>query len=69
LLVFASTIELVRDDAVRLVEKARAQGVDVEFVLEADMPHAWPIFQMIPEAKRALLTMREFMERCWTAGV
>ncbi|MDQ2858852.1 MAG: alpha/beta hydrolase [Candidatus Eremiobacteraeota bacterium] len=69
LLVFASTIELVRDDAVRLVEKARAQGVDVEFVLEADMPHVWPVFQVIPEAKRALVTMREFMERCWSVDV
>lgn len=43
-LVFASTSEVVQDDAIRwslLVEQA---GIPTECVLEPNLPHAWPTF-------------------------
>jgi acetyl esterase/lipase len=69
LLAFASTIEVLRDDAVRLIERARRAGVPAELVLEADMPHVWPIFvPILPEARRALRLATAFIERSWTGG-
>jgi len=66
LLAFASTIEVLRDDSVRLIERARAAGVDATLVLEADMPHVWPILgSILPEARVALATAARFLERCW----
>jgi acetyl esterase/lipase len=69
LLAFASTIEVLRDDAVRLIARARQAGVDAELVLEPDMPHVWPIFvPILPEARRALGIATAFIERSWTGG-
>jgi epsilon-lactone hydrolase len=55
LLVFASTSEILRDDSVRFVDRARRAGTSAELVLEPDMPHVWPVFvDVMPEAKRAV---------------
>jgi monoterpene epsilon-lactone hydrolase len=69
LLVFASPREMLLDDARRLVRRAQAQGVDATLVLEDGMPHVWPIFPMLPEARRAVATMADFLERWWQAGL
>ena len=54
-LVFASRSEILRDDAVRFVDRARSQGSPVELELADGMPHVWPIFfDVMPEAKRAV---------------
>lgn len=66
LLVFASPIEMLLDDAVRLVDRAREQGADAALVLEDDMPHVWPIFPMLPEARRAIAAMAAFLARAWS---
>jgi acetyl esterase/lipase len=67
LLVFASTIEVLRDDAVRLVERATAAGTDATLVLEPGMPHVWPVFTpFLPEAGPALARTAAFLDRCWT---
>jgi acetyl esterase/lipase len=65
LLLFASTIEMLLDDATRLAERARAQGAPVTLVLEDGMPHVWPIFPMLPEARAALATIAAFLEAAW----
>jgi monoterpene epsilon-lactone hydrolase len=55
LLVFASTVEILLDDSRRFVERARAAGTSVDFVLEPGMPHVWQIFvDVLPEAKRSV---------------
>lgn len=54
-LLFASESEILRDDAVRFAERARAAGAPVELILEPGMPHVWPIFfDVVPEAKRTI---------------
>jgi monoterpene epsilon-lactone hydrolase len=67
MLVFASTIELLRDDARRLVDRARAQGAHATLVLEPEMPHVWPLFP-IPEARATLATIADFCARAWRAA-
>ena len=66
LLLFASESEALRDDAVRLAERARACGVTTELHLYQDMPHVWPVFAFLPEAKQALNQIEEFMQGVWT---
>jgi acetyl esterase/lipase len=54
-LVFASESEILRDDGVRFVERARHAGSPAELVLEPGMPHVWPLFvDVMPEAQRAI---------------
>jgi epsilon-lactone hydrolase len=65
ILLFASTIEMLRDDSTRLAEKLKHSGVDTTLVLAADMPHVWPVFPTIPEAGAALDTMFSFAVRSW----
>lgn len=64
LAVFASREEMLFDDAVRIVEKAKAQGVDVTFLTEETLIHAWPIFYaFMPEAKQAIQYSAAFIKR------
>jgi acetyl esterase/lipase len=66
MLAFASTIEVLRDDSVRLIERARRDGVEATLVLERDMPHVWPIFgDVVPESRRALAAAAAFIARSW----
>jgi acetyl esterase/lipase len=68
MLAFASTIEVLRDDSVRLIERARRDGVEATLVLERDMPHVWPIFgAVVPESRRALAAAAAFIARSWAA--
>jgi acetyl esterase/lipase len=60
LLVFASTSEILRDDAVRLAGRARSQGAPVTLILETALPHVWPIFAMLPEARRSIAQAADF---------
>jgi epsilon-lactone hydrolase len=61
---FASTIETLRDDSVRVAEKARAAGVEVELELYPDMVHVWQFFAgQLPEADQALQQMGAFIDR------
>jgi monoterpene epsilon-lactone hydrolase len=61
-LIFASESEILRDDAVRFAERARAAGARVELVLEPAMPHVWPIFfDVMPEAKRTIAHSAAFI--------
>ncbi|GBQ28956.1 hypothetical protein AA700_1685 [Acidiphilium acidophilum DSM 700] len=47
--------EVLRDDSVRLDDKARAAGVISLLRVWPVVPHAWPIFQsLLPEGREAL---------------
>src|SRR5262249_20258220 len=64
MLLFASNDESLLDDTLRLAERARAAGVDVELVRRDRLPHVWPLFvHLLPEARAAVAVIGDFMER------
>lgn len=53
--IYVSDSEVVRDDGVRIAEKADAAGVNVRLNMWHGQPHAWPAFYpLLPEANRCL---------------
>lgn len=61
MLLFASTHEILRDDTLRLAERARAAGVEVELVVRENLPHVWPIFvRLLPEGQEAIRMVKAF---------
>jgi epsilon-lactone hydrolase len=64
MLLFASRHEILRDDTLRLAERASAAGVKVELVVRDRLPHVWPVFvTLLPEAREAFATVSAFAER------
>lgn len=64
MLLFASRHEILRDDTLRLAERASAAGVKVELVVRDRLPHVWPVFvTLLPEARDAFATVSAFAER------
>ena len=64
MLLFVSRHEILRDDTLRLAQRARAAGVDIELVERDRLPHVWPVFVgILPEAREAFRTVREFGQR------
>jgi monoterpene epsilon-lactone hydrolase len=64
LLIQASRHEVLRDDAVRIAEKARAAGVDCTIELTDEVPHVWQIFaSILPEAREALASAGAFLRK------
>ena len=64
MLLFASNQEILLDDAVRLAERARAAGVEVELVRRDGLPHVWPVFvHLLPEAREAVVQISTFVGR------
>jgi acetyl esterase/lipase len=51
-LLLTGTRDLLTPDNLIFADRARAQGVDVELVVEPGMFHVWPLIDM-PEARRA----------------
>jgi epsilon-lactone hydrolase len=61
MLLFASQHEILRDDTLRLAERARGAGVDVHLVVRDRLPHVWPVFvTLLPEARDAFGTVTSF---------
>ncbi len=64
MLLFASRHETLRDDTLRLAERARAAGVQVELIVRDRLPHVWPIFVgLLPEARDAFATVSAFARK------
>jgi acetyl esterase/lipase len=61
MLVHVGTDELLFDDARRLVEAARAAGVDVSFAVWQELWHVFQMFVSMPEARRALAELGGFV--------
>jgi len=58
----ASTTEMIYDDSVRYVAKARAQGSDATLQSWSNLCHVWHIFdRMLPEAHQALDEIAVFL--------
>jgi epsilon-lactone hydrolase len=61
MLLFASRHEILRDDTLRLADRAAAAGVKVELIVRDRLPHVWPVFvTLLPEARDAFATVAVF---------
>ena len=61
-ILFVGDGEMLRDDSVRLSERARADGVKVDLQMWRKAPHAWPVLQRtLPEARQALRIAARFL--------
>ena len=54
LLVHAGEDELLRNDAVRIEELAKAAGVDVRLEIYSRMWHVWQLYLALPQAVQSL---------------
>ena len=64
LLIHASLDEVLRDDAIRVAERARAANVDVTLRLWHGVPHVWQFFAaVLPEAAQSLADTTAFVRR------
>ncbi len=64
LLVQVGTWETLLDDSVRLTDRARAAGVQVELERWEEMIHVWPLFApMLPEGQQAIDRIGEFVRQ------
>lgn len=68
-LIQVGDIEVLLDDSVRLAERARAAGVEVELEIWPGMPHVWQLMAShLPEARRALDRVYAFVRAHTTAA-
>ncbi|GHO88484.1 alpha/beta hydrolase [Dictyobacter formicarum] len=64
-LVHVSDSELLRDDSLRLIDRARQQGVSVESQIWRNLPHVWQIFTpFMPEARASIARSATFLQSC-----
>ena len=64
LLLHASEDEVLRDDAIRVAQRARASGVEVELRLWKRVPHVWQFFAaVLPEADQSLRDTVRFITK------
>ncbi|MDE2277155.1 MAG: alpha/beta hydrolase fold domain-containing protein [Burkholderiales bacterium] len=54
--------EVLRDDSLRLAQKARAAGVAVTLQVYPTVPHVWQLLAWLPEARRALADAAQFLQ-------
>ncbi|MEO8606541.1 MAG: alpha/beta hydrolase [Chloroflexota bacterium] len=62
LLVHAGGDEILRDDAVRIEEVAKAAGVDVRLEIYPRMWHVWQIYASLPQAGESLDDIAQFLK-------
>jgi acetyl esterase/lipase len=56
--------EVLYGDAVALVKKAKAEGVETELYEEQDLWHVWHIFaRFVPEAQKAIDKTAKFIDK------
>lgn len=63
ILLQVGSIEVLLDDSLRFAAKVRSQGGECECEVWHGMPHDWLLFGMLPEAKKALANVVEFVRR------
>lgn len=62
-LILVGSTEVLLDDSLRVAAKIRAQGGDCDCEVWRDMPHDWILFGMLPESRRGLRRIVEFIDR------
>ena len=64
MLLFASRHETLRDDTLRLADRATAAGVQVELIVRDRLPHVWPVFVgLLPESRDAFAAVSAFARK------
>lgn len=61
--VLVGTDEGLHDDSIRLVEKVRAAGGEVELEIGEGMVHIWPVFNFLPEGQASTERFGEFLRK------
>lgn len=69
LLIQVGTDEILLDDARRVAEKAKKAGVDVTLEIWDEMFHVFQIIPFMPETKKAMGQIGDFVERILPASV
>lgn len=69
LLIHAGDDEVLRDDAVRIAEKANAAGVDVRLEIYPRMWHVWQINAKLPQTVQSLDDIARFLQSHLGTGV
>jgi epsilon-lactone hydrolase len=62
LLIHAGEDELLREDAVRIDELARAAGIDVKLEIYPRMWHVWQLYLKLPQAVQSLDEIASFLK-------
>src|SRR5215472_14532061 len=63
-LIHVGSDEILRDDAVRMAEKLRAAGCEVEIEVWLRMPHAWHLYaRILPEGRHAIARIGSFLQQ------
>ena len=69
LLIHVGRDEVLLDDAIKLDQKAKADGVNSTLEIWEDMIHVWHAFHpMLPEGKQAITRVGEFLREKWAAA-
>lgn len=68
LLVLAGTRDSLYDDAMRVVDKVRAAGGEIDLEIGQDMLHLWPVFDFLPEAHAASRRIGQFLADRFAVG-
>jgi acetyl esterase/lipase len=61
LLIHAGEDEMLRDDAERISERAKAAGVDVRLEIYPRMWHVWQLYLALPQATHSLDEIAQFL--------
>ena len=59
----AGSTEILLDDSVRAYDRALQAGVDAHIDVWTEMPHVFPLFAMLPEAKDAVRRIAAFIAK------
>ena len=63
ILIQVGSDEILHDDAVRMADKLRAAGRDIEIEVWPRMPHAWHLFaRLLPEGRHAIAKIGSFLQ-------
>jgi acetyl esterase/lipase len=59
----AGSTEMLLDDSIRAQDRAVQAGVEARIEVWPEVPHVFPLFDFLPEARQARRRMVEFIER------
>jgi acetyl esterase/lipase len=70
LFAIAGSTEMLLSESERIVERAKEAGVDARLDVWRGMPHVFPAFRWLPESKRALVDIRDWLvgKELWPGG-
>ncbi|MFK7940195.1 MAG: alpha/beta hydrolase [Roseovarius sp.] len=61
--------EILLDDSTRMADVLRDQGVEVDLIVEQNLPHVWPIFHnTLPEARATLQALANWVAALSPSG-